>query len=134
TCYDPTRKPGDVLVLCEVLLPETMEPHATNTRAQLVPVADKFAEHEPLFGIAQEYTFFKEGRPLGWPNEGYYYPAPQRPYYCGVGAVAIAGREIAEAHAEACLGAGLGIGGTNAEAMLGQWGFQVGPLGPVEVS
>jgi len=30
--------------------------------------------------------------------------------------------------------AGLGICGTNAEVMLGQWEFQVGPLGPVEVS
>jgi glutamine synthetase len=48
--------------------------------------------------------------------------------------VEIAGREIVEAHTEACLRAGLGICGTNAEVMLGQWEFQVGPLGPVEVS
>ena len=82
TCPDPLRNPGDVLVLTEVLLPETFEPHKTNKRAELVPIAEKFAEQEPLFGIEQEYTFFKEGRPLGWPTEGYYYPAPQGPYYC----------------------------------------------------
>ena len=80
TCPDPIRKAKDVLVLCEVLLPETFEPHSTNTRAACVEVAEKFASFEPLFGIEQEYTFFKDGRPLGWPQEGYYYPAPQGPY------------------------------------------------------
>jgi len=134
TCPDPLRNPGDIMVLCDVLLPGTMEPHPTNQRAALVEVAEKYAAHESLFGLEQEYTFFKEGRPLGWPTEGYYYPAPQGPYYCGVGAVEIAGREIVEAHTEACMDAGLGICGTNAEVMLGQWEFQVGPLGPVEVS
>jgi glutamine synthetase len=133
-CPDPLRNPGDILVLCDVLLPDTMEPHPTNTRAACVEVAEKYASHESLFGLEQEYTFFKEGRPLGWPTEGYYYPAPQGPYYCGVGAVEIAGREIVEAHTEACMQAGLGICGTNAEVMLGQWEFQVGPVGPVEVS
>jgi len=44
------------------------------------------------------------------------------------------GREVSEAHATACIDAGLGIAGTNAEVMPGQWEFQVGPLGPLEVS
>ena len=35
---------------------------------------------------------------------------------------------------EACLEAGIGISGINAEVMPGQWEFQVGPLGPLEVS
>ena len=131
---DPLRSGDDVLVLCEVLLPETFAPHPTNTRAACFEVAEKFAAHEPLFGIEQEYTFFKEGRPLGWPTEGYYYPAPQGPYYCGVGAVEIAGRDIVEAHTTACLDAGIAISGTNAEVMLGQWEFQVGPVGTVEVA
>ncbi len=134
TCPDPTRGGNDILVLNEVLLPETMAPHPTNSRAACVEVAERFASQEPLFGLEQEYTFFKEGRPLGWPSEGYYYPAPQGPYYCGVGAVEIAGRDIVEAHTTACLEAGLGISGTNAEVMLGQWEFQVGPLGTVEVA
>jgi glutamine synthetase len=44
------------------------------------------------------------------------------------------GREIVERHTQACLDAGLGLSGTNAEVMPGQWEFQVGPLGPLEVS
>jgi glutamine synthetase len=43
------------------------------------------------------------------------------------------GRDIVEAHTLACIRAGIGIEGTNAEVMMGQWEFQVGVLGPVEV-
>ena len=43
------------------------------------------------------------------------------------------GRDIVEAHTLACIRAGLGIEGTNAEVMMGQWEFQVGVLGPVEI-
>ena len=87
---------------------------------------------EPLFGIEQEYTFFKDGRPLGFPPNGY--PAPQAFYYCGVGADEVFGRDVVEAHLDACLRAGLGISGINAEVMPGQWEFQVGPLSPLDVS
>jgi len=109
-----------------------MTPHETNSRAKLRPLAEKFADQEPLFGIEQEYTFFKEGRPLGFPPNGF--PAPQAFYYCGVGADEVFGRDVVEAHLEACLDAGLGISGINAEVMPGQWEFQVGPLGPLDVS
>ncbi len=133
SCPDPIRGGEDVLVLCDVLLPDTMEPHATNTRAALVEVHEKYADQEMWFGMEQEYTFFKAGRPLGWPEPNFHYPAPQGPYYCGVGATEIAGREIVEAHTEACLDAGLKIAGTNAEVMLGQWEYQIGPASPLEV-
>ena len=132
SCPDPIRKGKDILVLCEVLLPGTMEPHTTNTRAALAEVAAKYKSMEPLFGIEQEYTFFQNNRPLGWPENGY--PAPQGPYYCGVGADEVFGREIVEAHTTACMDAGIAISGTNAEVMPGQWEFQVGPVGPLEVS
>ncbi len=130
-CPDPVRGGDDVLVLNEVLLPD-MTPHPTNTRRACAEVAEKYAGHEPWFGIEQEYTFFQDGRPLGWPAAGY--PGPQGPYYCGVGADEIWGRDVVEAHTTACLEAGIGISGTNAEVMMGQWEFQVGPLGPLEVS
>ncbi len=68
-----------MLVLCEVLLPETMEPHPTNTRAACAAVAEKFAAHEPWFGMEQEYTFFEEGRPLGWPERGLLLPRAAGP-------------------------------------------------------
>lgn len=130
-CPDPLRGGDDRLVLCEVLLPDTLDPHATNTRAACAAVYEKYKEQDPWFGMEQEYTFFKENRPLGWPVEGY--PAPQGPYYCGVGSIEIAGRPIVEAHTEACMEAGLAISGTNAEVMLGQWEFQIGPCNTVEV-
>jgi glutamine synthetase len=127
---DPIRGDNDVLVLCEVLTID-MEPHPSNTRSELVEVAEKYKHHEPWFGLEQEYTFYKDGRPHGWPSGGF--PAPQGGYYCGVGADEIWGRDIVEAHTKACMDAGLAISGTNAEVMIGQWEFQIGPVGPVEV-
>ena len=129
-CPDPLRGPKDVLVMCEVLNPD-MTPHVTNARANAAVVAKEYASFEPMFGIEQEYTFFQDGRPYGWPEEGF--PAPQGPYYCGVGGAKMPGRDIVEAHTLACQRAGLGIEGTNAEVMMGQWEFQVGVLGPVAI-
>ena len=106
--------------------------HESNKRAHLAAVAKDFAASEPWYGIEQEYTFFRGRNPLGWPEGGY--PAPQGPFYCGVGADEVFGREIVEQHMDACLHAGLGISGVNTEVMPGQWEFQIGPLGPLEVS
>ena len=120
-----------MLVMCEVLNTD-MTPHATNTRAACAETYERFKDHEPWFGIEQEYTFFKDGRPHGWPVGGF--PAPQGGYYCGIGTDEIWGRDVVEAHTKACMDAGIEISGTNAEVMIGQWEFQVGPLGPIEVS
>ena len=130
---DPVRGGENILVMCEVMNVD-MTPHASNTRAALVESAENFGEFEPWFGMEQEYTFYEQsydslkyGQPLGFPPSGY--PAPQGGYYCGVGADEVYGREISEAHATACIEAGLGISGTNAEVMPGQWEFQIGPVG-----
>jgi glutamine synthetase len=131
SCPDPIRGGDNVLVLCEVLNTD-MSPHASNTRAACAEVASKFKDHEPLFGIEQEYTFFKGGRPYGFPATGF--PAPQGGYYCGVGADEVYGRDIVEAHLDACLTAGLHVSGINAEVMPGQWEFQVGPVAPPQVA
>ncbi len=130
-CPDPIRGGDHRLVLCEVFNADGT-PHRTNTRAQLREVAERNAHHEPWFGIEQEYTMFQGSRPLGWPEKGY--PAPQGPFYCGVGADEVFGREIAEQHMDACLGAGLALYGINAEVMPGQWEFQIGTAGPLVVS
>ncbi len=131
TFPDPIRGGDDIIVMTEVLLTD-MSPHPTNTRALLAPVAEKFAAQAPIFGIEQEYTFFDGSRPLGFPEGGF--PAPQGGYYCGVGADEIFGRPVVEKHMDACLFAGIELSGINAEVMPGQWEFQVGPVGPLEVS
>jgi glutamine synthetase len=125
-CPDPIRGGDNLLVLCDVLLPDGT-PHASNTRAACAAVAAEYADQESMFGIEQEYTFFKDGRPLGWPETGF--PSPQGPYYCGVGGGRMVGRQIIEAHTIACMKAGLSIEGTNAEVMKAQWEFQIGVLG-----
>jgi glutamine synthetase len=73
---DPARTNG-VLVMCEVMMPDGVTPHATNKRATILD------DEGAWFGFEQEYFFYKDGRPLGFPENGY--PAPQGPYYTGVG-------------------------------------------------
>jgi glutamine synthetase len=130
-CPDPIRGGDNKLVMCEVLLTD-MSPHPSNTRAACVETAERYVSHDSWFGIEQEYTYFDGARPMGWPDHGF--PAPQGGYYCGVGADEVFGRDIVEAHMDACLKAGIGISGVNAEVMPAQWEFQIGPLGPVEVA
>ena len=127
---DPLR-PNGVLVLCEVLDADAT-PVATNHRTKCEELLDQFVEHKPMFGIEQEYTFFQKRTPLGWPENGY--PAPQGPFYCGVGADEVFGRDIVEEHMQACLEADLLLSGVNAEVMPGQWEFQIGPGDPLLVS
>ena len=130
-CKDPIRGEDNILVMCEVMNADGSI-HVSNTRAHLREVAEKFAKENAWFGIEQEYTFFEGRNPLGWPEGGY--PAPQGPFYCGVGADEVFGREIVEDHLDVCLEAGLEVSGINAEVMPGQWEYQIGPLGPLEVA
>ena len=133
SCPDPIRGGDNILVLCEVLVTDTMKPHPTNTRSACAKAAKKYAKAEMIYGIEQEYTMLKlDGSPLGFPKDGF--PAPQGPYYCGVGAGRVIGREIIEEHTQACLDAGLMIEGTNAEVMPGQWEFQIGAADALTVS
>lgn len=124
--YDPIGDEDDLLVLCEVLNPDRT-PHETNKRQRLVELMAKHADQDAWIGFEQEYTLFEGVRPLGWPEGGY--PAPQGPFYCGVGANEVFGRALVDEHTRACMDAGLMIFGTNAEVMPGQWEFQVGYRG-----
>ncbi len=125
---DPLRCHGARLVLCEVLRPEGA-PHETNTRARLrSQLANGAAAHEPWVGFEQDYTLFEGERPLGFPTDSAA-PKSQGPFYCGVGADRIFGRDFVEAHTQACIDAGLMIYGINAEVMPGQWEFQIGYRG-----
>ena len=128
---DPIRGGDNLLVMCEVFNSDGSV-HKSNKRAKLRELAEKFKDEECWFGIEQEYTFFDGIKPLGWPDNGF--PAPQGGYYCGVGSDEVFGRDIVEEHMEACIDADMMISGINAEVMPGQWEFQIGPLGPLEVS
>ncbi len=133
SCPDPIRGGANVLVLSGVFQAKDMSPHPTNTRAACEKTAKKYAKQGMIFGLEQEYTMLKlDGTPLGFPAGGF--PGPQGPYYCGIGAGRIIGREIVEEHTQACLDAGLLIEGTNSEVMPGQWEFQIGAADPLTVS
>lgn len=109
---------GDKLVMCQVQTGEH-ETHPTNTRA----AAAEVASDEWWFGFEQEYFLTNpDGTILGW--EDGIPEKPQGEYYCGVGAANVKGRDISEAHLEACLEAGIELTGTNAEVALGQWEYQ----------
>ncbi|HVW89054.1 MAG TPA: glutamine synthetase beta-grasp domain-containing protein [Gaiellaceae bacterium] len=114
---DPARANG-MLVMCEVLLPDGT-PHPSNSRAAIPDDPDTW------FGFEQEYFFYKDGRPLGFPAEGF--PAPQGEYYTGVGYknVGDLARRIVDEHVDLCLEAGIELEGINAEVAKGQWEFQI---------
>jgi glutamine synthetase len=114
---DPARKNG-ALVLCEVMNPDGT-PHASNKRATILD------DDGTWFGFEQEYFFYKDGRPLGFPEHGY--PEPQGKYYTGVGykQVGSIARQIVEEHLDLCLECGINHEGINAEVAKGQWEFQI---------
>ncbi|MCC6598178.1 MAG: glutamine synthetase beta-grasp domain-containing protein [Alphaproteobacteria bacterium] len=125
---DPIRGEGAWLVLCEVYDSDNENPHFSNSRAQLREVlAAGASKQDPWCGFEQEYTFFDGRQPLGWPEYGF--PRPQGPFYCGVGADEVFGRQIVEMHTKYCMQMSLMFYGHNAEVMPGQWEFQIGYRG-----
>ncbi|MDX2135091.1 MAG: glutamine synthetase beta-grasp domain-containing protein [Saprospiraceae bacterium] len=112
---DPGRT-NAFLVMCEVLNPDGT-PHESNTRS-------RFEDDEDFWiGYEQEYVLLKDGKPLGFPANGF--PEPQGRYYCSVGYPYNVGRDLVEEHLDLCLNAGLKVTGINAEVMMGQWEYQL---------
>jgi len=114
---DPGRA-NAMLVMCEVLLPDGT-PHPSNSRASIPD------DPHAWFGFEQEYFLYKDGRPLGFPADGF--PGPQGEYYTGVGFknVGDVARGIVDTHIDLCLAAGINLEGVNAEVAKGQWEFQI---------
>jgi glutamine synthetase len=135
---DPFRE-NSFLVLCEVLNPDGT-PHETNKRNALVErVKEMGLDNSDWFGWEQEYTLthrpdgnYQSGKeiPLGFEKDKM--PRAQGDYYCGVGSENIIARDIAEEHMEKCLSIGLDLSGINAEVMLGQWEYQIGPVSSID--
>ncbi len=117
--YPDATKTNAAIVMCEVMMSDGVTPHPTNARATILDDEDAW------FGFEQEYFLMQNGRPLGFPSEGY--PEPQGKYYTGVGynAVGPIAREIVDTHLDLCLAAGINHEGINAEVAKGQWEFQI---------
>ncbi|EOR04036.1 Glutamine synthetase [Wallemia ichthyophaga EXF-994] len=128
---DPFRKGNNILVIAECYNSDGT-PNKTNYRHYAKKAMDLAKDEDPWFGIEQEYTLFDaDGSPYGWPKGGF--PAPQGPYYCGVGAGKVFARDLIESHYRACLYAGVNISGINAEVMPSQWEYQVGPCAGIDM-
>jgi glutamine synthetase len=129
---DPFRLDNHLLVLCDTWYPDGTRTDS-NFRALCQDVLKGCESEQVMFGVEQQYIFYRKFQnwPLGFPVGGY--PKPQGPYYCGVGADVNVGRRIVDTHNRACLYAGLNISGMNAEVMPGQWEFQIGPCQGIDI-
>ena len=138
---DPFRGGDNILVLCTTYVwadeeKSKLKPSNTNFRHYCEPIFEDTKIFDPWFGIEQEYTLFETKTPftkwpLGWPEGGY--PTEQGPYYCSVGATVCYGRIVMDLHYQAWLAAKINICGTNGEVMPGQWEFQIGPCGGLDI-
>ena len=119
------------LVLCDTWNPDGT-PHESNTRIELFDVLENYEDSDDMwFAVEQEYTFMDASTdaPFGWKPE-----TPQGENYCGIGSANVNHRFIVDQHAALCLSSGIDIAGTNAEVLISQWEYQLGPKGAMETA
>jgi len=114
---DVTRKNG-FLIMSEVLLPNG-EAHPSNSRATILDDPDTW------FGFEQEYFFWKDGAPLGFPSGGFSGSPGSVLYWRGLQERRRRRPQLVEEHIDTCVAAGINIEGINAEVAKGQWEFQI---------
>jgi len=136
---DPFRGYPHVMVVADCWNAWNDEPAIGNSRAACAEVHEKYKSLDAWYGIEQEYTLMKPAKigvmgkiPFGFNADGSE-PAPQGPYYTGVGFNLAVGRPVADEHLIKCLQAGVKIAGINAEVMPGQWEYQIGPCRGVDI-
>ncbi|WHI46050.1 glutamine synthetase beta-grasp domain-containing protein [Microbulbifer sp. TRSA001] len=123
---DPLRGLNDYIVLCEVL-EEGKKIHLSNIRARIRKTLDCLERIiEPQLGFEQEYKLISDCYPFRFSGVEAF--LLQRVYYCGVGSESVYGRKVAEAHAKACIDAGILISEIKT-ITLGQWVFRIGYRG-----
>ena len=110
------------LILCETYNPDGT-PHKTNTRKELEKATHTDNE-DMWFSVEQEYTLIDNdtNEVVGWEKF-----TQQGENYCGVGSKNVNHRLMSEQHALLCMQAGIDIVGTNAEVLISQWEYQLGP-------
>jgi glutamine synthetase len=115
---DPARTNG-VLVMCEVMMPDGVTPHS-------VQQARDHPRRRPAPGSASSRSISSTRTAVRSASRNGY-PAPQGPYYTGVGYknVGDVAAQIVEEHLDICLAAGINHEGINAEVAKGQWEFQI---------
>jgi glutamine synthetase len=67
-CRDPFRRENGILVLCEGYLMDRATPARGNFRYIADKIMNEAKDHDPWFGIEQEYFLFsRTGTTYSWP-------------------------------------------------------------------
>ncbi|CAH6421569.1 Glutamine synthetase [uncultured virus] len=118
------------VIMCDTY-DTTGAPAKYNHRARAAEIFDKYEEEQPWYGLEQEYFIYSKdtNQPLGMAED-----SVQGPFYCGVGGLNAAGRELVDRHMTVCIMMGIKISGTNAEVAPGQWEYQIGPVEGIDAA
>ena len=117
--YPDGARTNGVLVMCEVMMPDG----TTRIRRTSAPPSSTI----PAPGSASSRNISSTKTAARSASRRAGYPAPQGPYYTGVGYknVGDIARKMVDEHLDLCLAAGINHEGINAEVAKGQWEFQI---------